>query len=92
MGDRGTGPWADGLTSPIPGEEVSGDRWAVRELDGRRQVMLCDGLGHGSAAAAASRAAIDAFLVAPCRARAPPWITFTNPWRVRAAASSRSPN
>jgi hypothetical protein len=58
-------PWADGLTSPIPGEEVSGDRWAVRELDGRRQVMLCDGLGHGVAAAEASRAAIDAFLVAP---------------------------
>ncbi len=60
-----TEPWADGLTAPIPGEEVSGDRWAVRELDGRRQVMLCDGLGHGAAAATASRAAIEAFLVAP---------------------------
>jgi hypothetical protein len=58
-------PWADGLTAPIPGEEISGDRWAVRELDGRRQVMLCDGLGHGQAAAQASRAAIAAFLAAP---------------------------
>ncbi|MFE9691579.1 SpoIIE family protein phosphatase [Micromonospora sp. NPDC005806] len=57
--------WAAGLTRPITGEQVSGDGYAVRVVDGRRQVLVCDGLGHGPLAAAASGAAIAAFRAAP---------------------------
>ncbi|MEV0457718.1 SpoIIE family protein phosphatase [Catellatospora methionotrophica] len=57
--------WAEGLTRPLSGESVSGDTYAVRTADGRRQVMVCDGLGHGPLAAAASQAAHQIFLTAP---------------------------
>lgn len=57
--------WAAGLTRPIAGETVSGDGYAIREVDGRRQVMLCDGLGHGPLAAASSHAMVAAFQDAP---------------------------
>jgi anti-sigma regulatory factor (Ser/Thr protein kinase) len=43
---------------PYPGEFVSGDAWAV---NGHR-VMICDGLGHGHAASAASARARELFL------------------------------
>src|SRR6185312_16925530 len=36
-------PWAAGVTRPLTGELVSGDAFAVREAEGRRQVMMCDG-------------------------------------------------
>lgn len=61
--------WAAGLTRPISGEQVSGDGHAVRVADGRHQVLVCDGLGHGSLAAAATDAALAAFRAAPA---APP--------------------
>lgn len=57
--------WAAGLVRPMAGEEVCGDAYAVRESAGRRQLMLCDGLGHGLLAAAAARAAKSEFLAAP---------------------------
>ncbi|MFC7529377.1 SpoIIE family protein phosphatase [Actinoplanes sp. GCM10030250] len=61
--------WAAGLTRPITGETVSGDAFAVREADGRRQLLVCDGLGHGGLAAAASTEAVHKFLKTPA---APP--------------------
>lgn len=57
--------WADGLTRPLTGETVSGDCHAVRTVGGRHQVMVCDGLGHGPLAAAASQAALHLFHTAP---------------------------
>lgn len=57
--------WAAGLTRPLTGEQVSGDNFAVRVADGRHQVMMCDGLGHGGLAAAASHEAVRAFTDAP---------------------------
>jgi anti-sigma regulatory factor (Ser/Thr protein kinase) len=54
-----------GLGRPMRGERVSGDAYAVRDLDGRRQLMLCDGLGHGPLAQAAALAAIASFRSAP---------------------------
>jgi anti-sigma regulatory factor (Ser/Thr protein kinase) len=42
-----------------PGQEVSGDNWAVLQNHDRCLVMVADGLGHGPAAAAASQAAIE---------------------------------
>ncbi|MEU4622360.1 SpoIIE family protein phosphatase [Actinoplanes sp. NPDC023801] len=57
--------WAAGLTRPLAGEPVSGDALAVREADGRRQVLVCDGLGHGGLAAAASHEAVRGFHRAP---------------------------
>ncbi|MFJ6196661.1 SpoIIE family protein phosphatase [Micromonospora sp. NPDC092111] len=61
--------WAAGLTRPITGEQVSGDGHAVRVAEGRHQVLVCDGLGHGPLANAATEAAIAAFRGAPA---APP--------------------
>ena len=57
--------WAGALTRPITGEQVSGDGYAVRIAEGRRQVLVCDGLGHGPLAAAATEAAVAAFRAAP---------------------------
>jgi anti-sigma regulatory factor (Ser/Thr protein kinase) len=57
--------WAAGLTRPITGETASGDAVAARELDGRFQVLVCDGLGHGPLAAVASQEAVRGFLAAP---------------------------
>lgn len=57
--------WAAGLTRPITGETVSGDAWAIREIDGRRQMLVSDGLGHGGLAAGASHEAVRAFHKAP---------------------------
>jgi anti-sigma regulatory factor (Ser/Thr protein kinase) len=57
--------WAAGMTRPLSGESVSGDAYAVREIDGRRQILVSDGLGHGGLAAAASHEAVRVFLTAP---------------------------
>jgi anti-sigma regulatory factor (Ser/Thr protein kinase) len=57
--------WAAGLTRPLTGEPISGDGYAIREVDGRRQVLVCDGLGHGPLAALASQEAVRAFGEAP---------------------------
>ena len=53
--------WAAGLTRPMTGEPVSGDAFAIREVDGHRQIMMCDGLGHGRLAAIAAIEAVRAF-------------------------------
>ncbi|MFY1687356.1 SpoIIE family protein phosphatase [Plantactinospora sp. WMMB782] len=58
-----------GLTRPMSGEQSCGDGFAVRTAEGRRQVLVCDGLGHGPLAAVAARAAVHAFHLAPA---APP--------------------
>ncbi|MEV4344911.1 ATP-binding SpoIIE family protein phosphatase [Actinoplanes sp. NPDC049596] len=57
--------WAAGVTRPLTGEPVSGDAYAVREVDGRRQILMCDGLGHGGLAAAAAHEAVRVFREAP---------------------------
>jgi anti-sigma regulatory factor (Ser/Thr protein kinase) len=61
--------WAAGLARPLTGEAVSGDGYASRTVDGRRQVLVCDGLGHGSLAAAATQEALRVFGATPA---APP--------------------
>jgi len=57
------------VSRAMTGEEVCGDGYAVRVADGRTQVLVCDGLGHGPLAAAATTAAVQAFRIAPA---APP--------------------
>nr|BFE87954.1 ATP-binding protein [Planobispora longispora] len=46
-----------GMTRPIGEESVCGDAYAVVRTDAATTVMVCDGLGHGDAAAHASREA-----------------------------------
>jgi anti-sigma regulatory factor (Ser/Thr protein kinase) len=46
------------LCVPYPGEVMCGDAWAVSGM----RVMICDGLGHGHAASAASNRAREVFL------------------------------
>ncbi|GIG92056.1 SpoIIE family protein phosphatase [Plantactinospora endophytica] len=58
-----------GVSRPMSGEQSCGDGFAVRTVEGRRQVLVCDGLGHGPLAAVAARAAVHAFHLAPA---APP--------------------
>jgi anti-sigma regulatory factor (Ser/Thr protein kinase) len=53
---------ASGVTRPIGEEAVCGDAFAIIENDATTTVMLCDGLGHGTAAAHASREAVRLFL------------------------------
>lgn len=55
-------PVVAGLTRPITGETVCGDRWAARSRDGVLLLLVADGLGHGALAAAAANAVVDAFL------------------------------
>ncbi len=40
-----------GLTCCLPSERVCGDHWTARQDSSGVQIMLCDGLGHGPAAA-----------------------------------------
>lgn len=46
---------------PIPGEDRCGDAWELREENGRRVIVVADGLGHGPAASDAAQEAIEAF-------------------------------
>ncbi|GAB7040970.1 MULTISPECIES: SpoIIE family protein phosphatase [Catenuloplanes] len=64
-GDVPEPAWAAGASRPITGEAVSGDGYAIRVADGRHQVLVSDGLGHGPLAATASQAAVNAFRAAP---------------------------
>nr|WP_320775999.1 ATP-binding SpoIIE family protein phosphatase [Streptomyces sp. CRN 30] len=54
-----------GLTRPISGEQVSGDTWSVRAMNGHGTdaflLLMCDGLGHGPLAARAAERARSAF-------------------------------
>jgi anti-sigma regulatory factor (Ser/Thr protein kinase) len=54
-----------GLTRPLAGEPVSGDRFAVRSYPDGTLVLVADGLGHGPLAAEAATAAVDAFRTTP---------------------------
>ena len=54
-----------GVTRPIVGEQVCGDGYGGRWADGRRQIILCDGLGHGPLAGLATQAALAEFQKAP---------------------------
>ncbi|HYJ33129.1 MAG TPA: ATP-binding protein [Candidatus Binatia bacterium] len=47
---------------PCPGEELSGDAWAVAHRPDRTLVLVVDGLGHGADAHAASSLAARLFL------------------------------
>ena len=59
--DRQTTPVACGISVPFPGEFECGDGWATWSAGQLTSVFLCDGLGHGAAAADATRAAVAAF-------------------------------
>lgn len=50
-----------GINIPHPHEDVSGDGWMVSADADRLVILVSDGLGHGTQAAAASAAAIDVF-------------------------------
>ncbi|MFI6510192.1 ATP-binding protein [Streptosporangium sp. NPDC050855] len=52
-----------GLTRPIGEETVCGDAFVITEEGPVTTVMLCDGLGHGPAAAQASAEAVRLFLL-----------------------------
>lgn len=58
-------PAADGISRPIAGETVSGDRYAIHGTPIGPLLLLADGLGHGELAALASGTAVTAFLNAP---------------------------
>lgn len=49
------------VSTPKPGENVSGDGWAIKRSGYHANVALVDGLGHGLLAADVSRAAVEAF-------------------------------
>ncbi|MFI8231760.1 SpoIIE family protein phosphatase [Streptomyces sp. NPDC085900] len=60
----GGGCWFGGVDVPLGGSGESGDAWTV--VPGRPPaVLVVDGLGHGPAAAVASRAAVGAFEEGP---------------------------
>ncbi|SHF02162.1 ATP-binding SpoIIE family protein phosphatase [Streptoalloteichus hindustanus] len=52
------GPVVGAVGVPAPGEDVSGDAWTAVRGSGVLTVLVSDGLGHGPAAAAASRRAV----------------------------------
>jgi anti-sigma regulatory factor (Ser/Thr protein kinase) len=49
------------ISAPVPGETACGDAWSASFTSGRSIYMVADGLGHGPAAAEASREAIRVF-------------------------------
>lgn len=57
--------WSSGISRPLSGEQVCGDAYATRQTATRRQIMLCDGLGHGPLAAAAAQTVVSLFAEAP---------------------------
>jgi anti-sigma regulatory factor (Ser/Thr protein kinase) len=50
---------------PCPGEQFSGDAWAVAHLPDRTLVLVADGLGHGADAHAAAELSVRIFLQHP---------------------------
>jgi len=53
-----------GIIVPYPGEQVSGDRWAIRRVGDKITILLADGLGHGQKAALAAEESVRVFLSA----------------------------
>jgi anti-sigma regulatory factor (Ser/Thr protein kinase) len=60
--DRVRGTLLGSALAEYPGETVCGDGWAFDETENFRTIMLADGLGHGTEAARAAQAAVQAFL------------------------------
>ncbi len=63
---KGSAPAGEHLTvgaicTPHTEREPCGDAWSVRDLPGRSQVLLVDGLGHGLLAARAAAQAVESF-------------------------------
>jgi anti-sigma regulatory factor (Ser/Thr protein kinase) len=52
---------AAAVSVAMPGEDVCGDGWAIWSAGQLTSVFLCDGLGHGPQAAAATALGIEAF-------------------------------
>jgi anti-sigma regulatory factor (Ser/Thr protein kinase) len=50
-----------GVSLAKPGEEVSGDEWAIAWFPERALILVADGLGHGPGAAEAAREAVHTF-------------------------------
>ncbi|HEY6478865.1 MAG TPA: ATP-binding protein [Streptosporangiaceae bacterium] len=63
-GDAGPAGWA-GLIRPIGDEVECGDNYIAHRTGRGTTALLCDGLGHGPLAAAASREAVAALREAP---------------------------
>lgn len=61
VGVRGNGTRADvrGFTAAKEGQEVCGDAWTARWLEGGLQVLVADGLGHGPEAWRAASLAVE---------------------------------
>ncbi len=53
--------WIAGIATCAPGEFVCGDSWAAHVDGEQAQLIVADGLGHGEAAAQASRDAVAVF-------------------------------
>ncbi|HEX4377504.1 MAG TPA: anti-sigma regulatory factor [Steroidobacteraceae bacterium] len=53
------------VSIPVAGEVECGDGWRLAVRGGDAAIMMVDGLGHGSLAATAARAALSAFETAP---------------------------
>jgi anti-sigma regulatory factor (Ser/Thr protein kinase) len=49
------------VSLPKPGEDVSGDEWAIAWFPERALILVADGLGHGPGAAEAAREAVYTF-------------------------------
>ncbi len=54
-----------GVAVPYPGLHISGDAWSHRAHGDVSTVIVCDGLGHGDGAAAASQTVVGAFAAQP---------------------------
>jgi len=52
---------AAGVCAMREGESVSGDDFAIRDVDGRTRIVVADGLGHGPGAQEASAEAVRVF-------------------------------
>lgn len=67
MARFGTGPVTrfGAICVPIPGEVECGDAWRLVSDGGATSVLLIDGLGHGTFAAEAAQAGVDAFVQRP---------------------------
>ena len=61
FGGSGTAAREGAVSVPFHGEEVNGDGWGAKAVNGTRSVMVVDGLGHGQSAHEAAVAACTAF-------------------------------
>lgn len=64
-GPRPSGIESGGFSVAMPGEDVSGDQWAIAHVEDRTRVLIADGLGHGLMANEAATRARASFLARP---------------------------